>query len=496
MNDNKRILSDTDMLSITNIDRFRPSLRCDLFIPSYIHSLSIATEFIYNYVLSKFPNNYFATINIADKHPLDDFRRYKKGNLVTRETPAMIMSYSLQYDFNDNLLDYNLLSTNKYLRRSYWQRSFFKCPHKGLYIGMDLETMMIEYNFKFIQQTRALQIDMFNRLRKVFRIGCTETIDIDCDFHLDPLLISNIAKESGFNVDPSTESISDPWNFNKFLNSYSQMPILYKLRLINQRYEYFLRMRNLPIHLDLQESLSVDDGNQSGMMNNMYAIEMRIPIRFPAPRTFALYNEGNWTDIIKVENNQGINVISMKVADIPEENYKGWPMYAHSNYMAEENEKVVESIDIRPLFKAPVDVKIDTDLDYIIEDAIKQSIDPSIFIETAVYVNDFVQINNSGRLPIYMDWPNRKIVLPKDTTYQYFYLAIYIDRSYINSKVAELTKADSTRVIESKTPDSQENEIRKAYNENHIIEDLKSPSTNFPKPTRAKFVINKRKKVD
>ena len=255
-------------------------------------------------------------------------------------------------------------------------------------------------------------------------------------------------------------------------------------------------MRNLPIHLDLQESLSVDDGNQSGMMNNLYAIEMRIPIRFPAPRTFALYNEGNWTDIIKVENNQGINVISMKVADIPEENYKGWPMYAHSNYMAEENEKVVESIDIRPLFKAPVDVKIDTDLDYIIEDAIKQSIDPSIFIETAVYVNDFVQINNNGRLPIYMDWPNRKIILPKNTTYQYFYLAIYIDRSYINSKVAELTKADSTRVIESKTPDSQENEIRKAYNENHIIEDLKSPSTNFPKPTRAKFVINKRKKVD
>ena len=44
--DSKQEISDEEMLNIINVDRFRPSLKCDLFIPSYVHSLSIATEFI------------------------------------------------------------------------------------------------------------------------------------------------------------------------------------------------------------------------------------------------------------------------------------------------------------------------------------------------------------------------------------------------------------------------------------------------------------------
>ena len=46
----KQILSDNQVLEIINVDRFRPTLKCDLFVPSYIQSLSVATEFIYSYV--------------------------------------------------------------------------------------------------------------------------------------------------------------------------------------------------------------------------------------------------------------------------------------------------------------------------------------------------------------------------------------------------------------------------------------------------------------
>ena len=130
---------------------------------------------------------------------------------------------------------------------------------------MDLEAMLINYTFRFRENLKAQQLDLFNRLRKVFRLGCTETLDIDCDFHLNRTMIAYIAKEAGFAVDPSTNEVLDPWNFIRFLNSYSQMPILYKLRFINQKYEYFLRMRNLPVHLSFTNGLDVDDGNQSGM---------------------------------------------------------------------------------------------------------------------------------------------------------------------------------------------------------------------------------------
>lgn len=493
----KRIIGEDDIVNIVNIDRFRPSLKCDLFIPSYVHSLSIATEFVYNYVLSKFPKQYFKTVHVVGKHPFEDFRRFNIGDLAVRENPSVSIAYSVQYDYNDNDIDYNLLSTNKYLKKSQWQRSFFKCPHKSLYIGMDLEAMMINYTFRFKVNSRAQQLDLYNRIRKVFRIGCTETLDIDCDFHLDNTLIEALAIASGYVVDPTTHDVLNVPDFNRFLNAYSQMPILYKLRLINQKYEHFLRMRNIPIHLDMQTPLDVDDGVQSGMTQNDFTVEFQIAVRFPAPRTFALYNEGKWQHGFKVESESDIKVFSMKIIDIPEENYKHWPMYGHSEYIAEEDEEIVKDINISELFKAPVDNKVGTSLDELIQDSINQFINPDAFIEIATYTNE-VSTNGSGRIPTKMDWENRKIILPEDIKNKYFYIAIYIDREYINSKIVEKTGADKNRIVESTIASDNiyESKTRESYVQDHLIEDLKYGksiyNTNNPsKRKKAIFIANK-----
>ena len=76
---NKHRLSEDQVLEIINVDRFRPTLKCDLFIPSYVQSLSVATEFVYSYVLGRFPKDFFETIHISGKEVLDDFRRFNKG---------------------------------------------------------------------------------------------------------------------------------------------------------------------------------------------------------------------------------------------------------------------------------------------------------------------------------------------------------------------------------------------------------------------------------
>ena len=354
--------------------------------------------------------------------------------------------------------------------------------------------MMIDYNFRFRVNTRAQQLDLYNRLRKVFRLGCTETNDIDCDFHLDRGLITEVAIESGFNVDEASGEVLDPWNFTRFLNSYSQMPILYKLRTINQHYEYFLRMRNLPVHMDFQNSLDVDDGSQIGMVQSDFNIDFQIAMRFPAPRTFALYNEGKWEHGIRVEKNAGIQVYSMKVVDIPEENYAGWPIYGHSNYLSDDNVDFVKEIDIRELFKAPIDVKIGTDLDDLIDDSLKQFISPDSFIEVALYTNDLA-LNGNGRIPIKMDWENRKIILPENIKDSYFYIAVYIDRNYVNSKVIEISNADKNRVSMSPNNDIKFEKMTMEtgpYNQEPIIEEWKFPNTNFPKPKKAMFIVNKK----
>ena len=487
----KQILSNDQVLEITNIDRFRPTLKCDLFIPSYIQSLSVATEFVWSYVLGKFPADYFETTFISGKHMLDEFRRYNKGDYHTRENPAVALTYTLQYDFNDNNLDWNWLSTNKYLRTSAWQRSFFKCPKRGLYIGMDLEAMLINYNFKFRVNTRAEQLDLYNRLRKVFRLGCTETNDIDCDFHLDRKLMTKVAEEAGFAIDTDGQ-IVDPWNFTRFMNAHSQMPILYKLRLINQHYEWFLRMRNLPVHMDFQNALDVDDGQQNGMSTSDFGIEFQIAMRFPAPRTFAFYNEGNWKHEIHTEPNKGITVYSMKLFDIPEENYKGWPLYGHSNYMAEKDEEVVKFIDIGELFKAPVDIKVKTSLDELIQESLDNFISPDSFIEIAVYTNDLL-VHGSGRIPIVMDWEKRRIVLPDGIPDSYFYLAIYVDRNYVNDRIIEITDADHNRVMMSKIESDRilEKKVQEYYKQDHLIEKEKFPNGNIKKKKKAQFIVNR-----
>ena len=487
----KQVLTNNQVLDIVNVDRFRPTLHCDLFIPSYIQSLSVATEFVYSYVFSRFPKDFFKSLHVVGKEIFDDFRRLDIGDYPTRENPAASLSYTLQYDFNDNNLDWNWLSTNKYLRRSQWQRSFFKCPSRGLYIGMDLEAMLINYNFRFRVCTRAEQLDLYNRIRKVFRLGCTETNDIDCDFHLDRKLMTKVAESAGFAVDTDGQ-VLDPWNFTRFLNAHSQMPILYKLRLINQHYEWFLRMRNLPVHMDFQNPLDVDEGQQTGQTITDYTVEFQIPVRFPAPRTFAFYNEGNWKQEIYTEPNEGITVFSMKVFDIPEENYKGWPLYGHSNYLAEKDEEVVKYIDIKELFVAPIDIKVDTSLDELIQESLNNFISPDSFIEIAVYTNDFM-VHGSGRIPIIMDWEKRRIVLPDGIPDSYFYLAIYVDRKYINDRVIEITDASHNRVMISRrhSDEIMEKKVEEVYKQNHYVEKEKFPNGNLKKKKKAQFIVNR-----
>lgn len=471
--------SERRQIKFVNIDRSRPLLYADLYIPSWVNGYSIGLEFIYNYFLSRFPKKYFKTIHVSGKSVFDDLRRFEVGELVKRENPACVFQSNIQYDFNDNFLDLNFYGVDEYIRRSKYDRSFFKDPERKLYIGHDMETMLINFNIKTRYDTRAQQLDAYNRIRKVFRIGCTETVDTDMDIHLPYDLMVTLAKSAGFQIDSNTNAIIDPWNLLKYLNQHSQMPILYKLRYINAKHEFFVRMRNLPIHLDLTNPLDADDGEQSGQTSMNYNIEMQIVMRLPVPKVFLFYNEGKLSNSIEVEPNEGIDIYSMRVYDIPEVNYKGWALYGHSNYLAEKDETVVESIDIRELFTAPVDVKVGTSLDDLIQESLDSYIDPSSFIDIAVYSND-ITINKNGRIPIEMDWVNRKILMPKDTLDTYFYIAVYLEKSYINARVIDLTKAYESRVSNSNTRDL-EPMISDGYIKDAIVEKKKYPNTNATK---------------
>ena len=444
-------------IEIVNIDRFKPRLYADLFIPSWINGYSIAVEFAHNWFLSKFPQTYFKTVHIAGKSVFDDFRRFNFGDYAKREKPALLINGAIQYDFDTENTDIHQLGIDGYIKKTDYHRSFFKDPERKLYVGFVPEGMLVNFTTRCKFETRAQQLDAYKRMEIMFRIGCTETIDIDVDFHVPYELMHSLANDAGFKVNEGY--ICEPYQFLEYLNKYSQLPMLYKLRYINGKHEFFMRMNNIPLHLDTRNKLEADDGEVEGHTSNNFHIDMNFAIRVLVPKFYIYYSEMKTVnDVVITDSENAIGIYSVRVFDIPELNDRGWVQFGTSNYAKDGDEKYVKEIDITQLFKGPVDAKVGISLDDLIEDSVKLGISPDSFIEINLYTNDLAV--NSGKIPIKMDWENRKILLPDNVLNNYFYIVVYTERGYINSKIIDINNVYSNRVTTSRKHEVDRSEDR------------------------------------
>lgn len=434
-------------IDITSIDRFKPKLYADLYVPSWVNGYSIAMEYVHNWFLSKFPKDFFKTVHVVGKTPFDDFRRFEYGDYVKRQKPAVSFAASINYDNEFSNIDLHMFGIDTYMMKTDFHRSFFKDPMKKLYLGHVAEAMEINFTIRTRFSTRAEQLDMYKKMELLFRIGCTTTVDTDLDFHVPYDLMSDLARDAGFQIDVNG-TIMLPYEFLFYLNQHSQIPFLYKLRYINGKHEFFIRMNNMPLYLDTRNKLDPDDGEQEGQTMNNFNIDFPVRVIIPVPQFYIYYSEGKLVNELHLQPSHGTNVYSMRVLDIPDVNEKGWTMYGTSNYLKEKDEKYVKEIDISSLFVAPVDTRVDISLEDLIEDSIQCGISPSTFIDIRVYTNDMMAAR--GKLPSSMDWKRRKIILPDDVKNSYFYLIIYTEQGYINSKVIDINKVYKNRITDSK----------------------------------------------
>lgn len=423
-------------IEIKDMDRFKPKLYADLYIPSYINGLSVAMEYVYNWFLDKFPENFFKTIHVVGKHTFDDFRRFEYGEYVKRERPAMSIGANIEYENDFNNIDIHQFGIDGYIKKTDYHRSFFKDPIRKLYLGHVSEAMTINFPIRLRFATKAEQHDIYKRMMIMFRIGCTETVDVDIDYHVPYELMVSLARDVGFSINEDTGMINYPYKFLVYLNNYSQIPFIYKLRYINGTHEFFIHMTNLPLHMDMTSHPDPDEGEQEGQTSTNYNIDFTVKVIIPVPKFYVYYAEWKSHNDVYVSPTHGHTVYSLRVFDIPEVNDKGWVQYGTSNYLKEENEQYVKYIDIDPLFRAPVDRKVDISLNDLIEDSMEIGISPSSFIDIQVYTNDLTV--SKGKLPTSMDWKNKRIVLPDNTLNSYYYLVIYTDRSYVNNKIIDI----------------------------------------------------------
>lgn len=397
------------------------TLHSSICVPSTIHAYSLGMQYIQDWFFSKFSKNYFKTIHIDQKHVLDDFRKssdmYKN---LKKLKPSVSITPQLSFEFDRDNIDLYNAGLDTYVKRHRLDNAFLKDRKNNVYLGIELEQLEINFNFRIRVSTRAQQIDLYKYLNLALRIGSTQGKDVDMDFHIPYSLMIQLAQDVGFSV--TDNKIDEPLKFLSYLNNNSAFPILYKLRTINGKNEFFIRLNDVYVHLSCLDMINADDGERENMLYTNYIMEFTVVLKIPAPKMYIYYSmeEHDKISSIENENENRIGLYNIKIPDIPEMNDKGWGQYIITSYYADER-GVVTEIDFKELIQG-------SELEKIIEYTKSIYISPNIFI-------DFKLFNNGIKIDYDIDWDNMKIKTKLPIVDNLIDISLYVDLNYMKEQM-------------------------------------------------------------
>lgn len=408
-------------------------LHTNLSLPSYVHGYSLAIQFIYNWFESKFEKGFFkGGIYVDGKHVLDDYKKFSK-NVVKGQNPRARIEPRVDFDYDREMLDTYLAPPELYLRKSNFNESFFKDYDRDMFLGLDMKALKMDFNFKVRVNTRSQQLDVYNRMNMYFRIGSTMQESLSVDFHIPKDIMLNIADKAGFDI--VNGEVVDIISFINYLNSHSDLPFLFKIRAINQKPEFFIRINGLYTHINCTNKLSMDEGERDGKLDYNFHIEMNATLTIPIPAFYSFYSASELTiGIATKEAANSVAIYSINVLDIPNVDKNGWIRAAITEYMVEPGDKYM---DLSRIFTG------DNILSKSIQHTLTQGVSPYHFINIVVYRSE-----DTGVIcPIKMDWKNMRAYLGIDFDQdEILHIAMYYDRNYINELDTELNKYNDSRL--------------------------------------------------
>lgn len=408
-------------------------LHTNLSLPSYVHGYSLAIQFIYNWFESKFEKGFFkGGIYVDGKHVLDDYKKFSK-NVVKGQNPRARIEPRVDFDYDRETLDTYLAPPELYLRKSNFNESFFKDYDRDMFLGLDMKALKMDFNFKVRVNTRSQQLDVYNRMNMYFRIGSTMQESLSVDFHIPKDIMLNIADKAGFDIKGG--EVVDIISFITYLNSHSDLPFLFKIRAINQRPEFFIRINGLYTHINCTNKLTMDDGERDGKLDYNFHIEMNATLTIPIPAFYSFYSASELTiGIATKEAANSVAIYSINVLDIPNVDKNGWIRAAITEYMVEPGDKFM---DLSRIFTG------DNILSKSIQHTLTQGVSPYHFINIVVYRSE-----DTGVIcPIKMDWKNMRAYLEMEFDQdEILHIAMYYDRNYINELDTELNNYNDSRL--------------------------------------------------
>lgn len=409
----------------------KAELYSSMSIPSTVHSYSIAVEFMKKWFLEKFNSNYFKTIHVEGKHVLDDFRDFDITKNLKKLKPSVAIIPQMEFEFNRDNVDLYPFGITQHLRRSKLESSFFKDSKRNMYIGVSLEALQVNFTYKIRVSSRPQQIDLYKYLQMAFRIGSTQGHQVDIDYHIPYSLMLQVAKDARFEI--IENKIINIIDFVSYLNSHSQIPILFKLRTINGNSEFFLRFKDVYMHIDCQNNLSADDGEKEGMIYSNFVIDLNVTLKMPTPKMYQYYSIESHDYIENIESSDTANVglSTIKLTKIPERNSKGWETYLTTDYYEEDTNNPLV-IEFEELFKT-------SDLEKVINHT------KSIFLSPMICV-DFKIFNNGDEIKYTIDWNTMTIRTEKPVSDKTSTIAVYVDLAYMTQELITIDNSYSDRI--------------------------------------------------
>lgn len=433
----REILSPDEMLKVkmlrdNHISERTRKLYSNLALPSYVHGYSLAIEYLYNWFESKFEPGYFVGgIYVDGKHVLDDYKHFSK-NVIVAQNPRARMEPRIDYEFDREFVDFYGAPPELYIRRSHHNDAFFKDHTMDTFLGLTTRALRMDCNFKVRVNTRAQQLDIKNRMELYFRVGATQSEYISVDFHVPKSIILNIALRAGFEVVKG--EVVDIIEFLQYLNGHSELTFLFKLRAINQKPEFFVRLNGLYTHIAIRNKLQLDDGERNGKLDFNYHVEMTATLTIPIPHFYILYSAEDITVNIEMkERKDVIALYSFSILDIPKVDEHGWNQAVITDYSADQGETIM---DLSSIFNG------NNVLSRAIKNDLSLGISPSRYINIKIYTD----LDIAKNVPYTIDWKSKIVTFKHPQDKQILHVVIYYDREYINSIESSLGNYNNNRI--------------------------------------------------
>lgn len=393
-------------------------LEASLCVPSSVHGYCLAVEYMRDWFLDKFNDKYFKTVFINGKYVLDDLRKLSIGELVKRNKPAVAITPTVNFEYDRNNQDTYMGGKEKLISTFNHSKGFFRDWDKNIFLGLNLRELEVGFNFRVRVSTRAQQIDLYRHMELAFKIGFTQYQYLTVDFHIPMELMQNIALHAGFEM--INDEIADIVSFVNYVNSHSEFPVVYKLRAINGKNEFFMRVPNVYAHIACLDKLSADDGEREGVTDNNFHVEMMAVLRMWVPQYYVFKSAQKITNFIPTEDSNSFGIYTFKIFDIPETNSRKWNKYMVTAWEFDDEEMNMDNIkiDLGRFFNERVRKVIDKH--------VAMGISPASFFEVVLY-------NYDADSSCSMDWLTYTLTVPKAISGR-IHIVLYLDSIYFNEQ--------------------------------------------------------------